>query len=118
MVERITMGGGLILLWRVDLDVCIQIFSPGHIDAWISNWLPTSGCFFTGFYGHWNTSQSKHSWALLRRIGHNRSLPWCTISDFNEYSLTMKLQVFGDDLHIKHSHFDSLLKIWILHKFE
>lgn len=29
-------------------------------------------------------SQRKHSWSLLRRIGENRSLPWCIVGDFNE----------------------------------
>lgn len=84
MVGRVAMGGGLILLWRAELDVQIVSYSQGHIDSWISNWLPTSGCFFTGFYGHWNVTQRRHSWDLLRRIGNYHHLPWCTIGDFNE----------------------------------
>lgn len=84
MVERIGMGGGLILLWHEALDVQLLSYYQGHIDTWISNWLPTGGCFFTGFYGHWHSSQRRHSWELLRRIGAQRSLPWCVLGDFNE----------------------------------
>lgn len=84
MVERVGLGGGLISLWRDDLDVQLVSYSQGHIDVWVENWIDSGGCFFTGFYGHWHVSHRKHSWSLLRRIGELRSLPWCVIGDFNE----------------------------------
>lgn len=83
MVERTGLGGGLILLWH-EFDVHHLNFSHGHIDTWISNWLPTGSCYYRGFYGHWQASQRCHSWALLRRIGTHRTLTWCVIGDFNE----------------------------------
>lgn len=56
MVERVSFGGGLIMLWRERFDVSLQSFSTGHIDIWIENWLSGGGCYVTRFYGHWNTS--------------------------------------------------------------
>lgn len=49
MVDRVGFGGGLMLLWLHDLSVTLQSYSIGHIDVWISNWLPTGGCFLIGF---------------------------------------------------------------------
>lgn len=84
MVERIGPGGGLIMLWKEDLDVTLVSFSSGHIDVWINNWLSTGRSFLTGFYGNWNTALRRHSWTLLKRIGENRHLSWCISGDFNE----------------------------------
>lgn len=71
MVDRIGLGEGLVLLWRDDLEVTIQNYSLGYIDVLINNWIPSGGYFFTGFYGHWNTTQRKQSWQLLQYIGQN-----------------------------------------------
>lgn len=78
------MGGGLVMLWKEHLEVSLHSFSSGHIDIWVDNWLPSGGCFLTGFYGHWNVSLRKQSWLLLRRIGSSRTHAWCIIGDFNE----------------------------------
>lgn len=67
MVDRVGFGCGLILLWRHDLSVSLRSYSNGHIDVWISNWLPTGGCFLIGFYGHCNPTLRKQSWELLKR---------------------------------------------------
>lgn len=101
-------------------------YSPGHIDTWISNWLPAGGCYFTGFYGHWQTSQRKHSWELLRRIGVHRSLPWSVIGDFNELryshesssargraeSLIRSFCQTVDDLDLKEIHMQDATFTW------
>lgn len=49
MVEMVGLGGGLIMLWRTDLDVTLVNFFEVHIDVWIENWLPRAGCFLTRF---------------------------------------------------------------------
>lgn len=84
MVDRVGMGRGLALLWRDHVGAWLISLSPGHIDVWVSNWTVDCGCFFTGFYGHWQPSQRIHSWNLLRRIGQNMCQPWCILGDFNE----------------------------------
>lgn len=38
MVDRVGLGGGLVLLWRDHVDATLISMSTGHIDIWISNW--------------------------------------------------------------------------------
>lgn len=66
MVDRVGFLGTLIMLWKIELDVTLKIFSKGHIDVWIENWLPTGASYHTEFYGNWNVSLRKHSWTLMK----------------------------------------------------
>ena len=83
-VDRIGFGGGLALLWNSNLDVSLQSFSVGHIDAYIKCDDADCGWFFTGFYGHPEVDKRKESWKLLERIGQGRTQPWFCGGDFNE----------------------------------
>lgn len=38
----------------------------------------------TCFYGHLTTAERYRTWALLRSLGDESSLPWVVIGDFNE----------------------------------
>lgn len=75
-------GGGLALLWNLDLDVSIMSFSLGHIDWTIKSldlWWS-----FIGFYGNPSVEKSVESWNLLRRLKDCSKLLWILGGDFNE----------------------------------
>ncbi|KAL0355322.1 UNVERIFIED_CONTAM: putative mitochondrial protein [Sesamum radiatum] len=76
--------GGLLLLWRKDVDVWIQSFSDHHIDATVQKASGMVRWRFTGFYGHPKTAKRKLTWSLLRRLNRQSQRPWLCMGDFNE----------------------------------
>uniref|UniRef100_A0A803Q6Z2 Reverse transcriptase domain-containing protein n=1 Tax=Cannabis sativa TaxID=3483 RepID=A0A803Q6Z2_CANSA len=83
-VPRHGLGGGLMLLWKLEADVTINNFSSNHIDCFIE-FQDLPSFHFTGFYGHPQSSQRIHTWTLLKRccdIAPN--FPWLVMGDFNE----------------------------------
>ncbi|KAL0456432.1 UNVERIFIED_CONTAM: hypothetical protein Slati_0982400, partial [Sesamum latifolium] len=77
-------GGGLILLWRKDINLVVHSFSSSHIDAGIASEMGTEGWRFTGLYGHTETARREETWSLLRWLSHMSSKPWLCADDFNE----------------------------------
>ncbi|XP_026400034.1 uncharacterized protein LOC113295920 [Papaver somniferum] len=76
-------AGGLVMIWKNNLDVEILDSSINHINAKIQ---PTSGppWLFTGYYGNSNNTQCKlNSWKFLEYTASKNSLPWLIIGDFN-----------------------------------
>lgn len=92
------------MFWQEDLEVQLHSYSMCHIDVWINNWLEDRGCFLARFYGHWNVSQRKYSWELIKRIGDIRVLAWCILGDFNEllFSHETISMVSHPEFHINH----------------
>ncbi|KAF4367798.1 hypothetical protein F8388_016621 [Cannabis sativa] len=80
---KIGLSGGLLLMWREDLNVNVISSSPGHIVAQVAgkDFLPWT---LTGFYGHPEASQRHFSWQLLRDICKETHGAWLCIGDFNE----------------------------------
>ena len=83
--------GGLALLWKEEVNLHIQTYSPHHIDALILNneqhpWR------LTGFYGWPEDSRKKESWQLLRHLHTIFSVPWLCCGDFNEILTSSKKQ--------------------------
>ncbi|XP_026420299.1 uncharacterized protein LOC113316302 [Papaver somniferum] len=75
--------GGLVMIWKNNLDVEILDCSFNHINVKIQ---PTSGppWLFTGYYGNSNNTQCKlNSWKVLEYTTSKNSLPWLVIGDFN-----------------------------------
>ena len=75
--------GGLALLWKEEIKLHIQTYSPHHIDALILNdeqhpWR------LTRFYGWPEESRKKESWQLLKHLHTRLSVPWLCCGDFNE----------------------------------
>ena len=83
VVSKINQGGSLALLWRSDIDVNVVSSSLNHIDAEI-NLGKENSWRFTGFYGNPETHKHHDSWAILKNLNRNSSLPWLCAGDFNE----------------------------------
>ena len=83
VVDRCGLGGGLALLWTLDVSLEVKSYSKHHIDAVIHNENGSSWrCI--GVYGHPKSEKKKHTWSLLRRLAGMSSLPWLCFGDFNE----------------------------------
>jgi hypothetical protein len=76
-------GGGLALLWNVDLNVSIKSYSHNHIDAVINEGM-SDAWRLTGVYGAPETHNRPKTWDLLRKLDGLFQLPWCCLGDFNE----------------------------------
>ncbi|KAL0454948.1 UNVERIFIED_CONTAM: hypothetical protein Slati_0834000 [Sesamum latifolium] len=83
-VDSCGKGGGLMLLWRKDIEVCLQSFSKHHIDATVSLNGDSQNWRFTGFYGHPDTASRKGTWDLLRKLSRCATRPWLCAGDYNE----------------------------------
>ncbi|KAM6576524.1 hypothetical protein CsatB_028361 [Cannabis sativa] len=83
-VPRIGLSGGLMLLWKSNVDIAINNYSSNHIDCFVE--LHGGLSFhFTGFYGHPQVSHRVHTWTLLKRCFDIAPLqPWLVMGDFNE----------------------------------
>ncbi|KAL0361134.1 UNVERIFIED_CONTAM: hypothetical protein Sradi_3797900 [Sesamum radiatum] len=77
-------SGGLLLLWRKDVEVWIQSFSNNHVDATIQEAPGKARWHFTGFYGHPEVSQRRVTWSLLHQLSRQSCRPWLCMGDFNE----------------------------------
>ena len=81
-VPSIHRRGGLALLWKEDIDLHLQTYSPHHIDAVIKG--ENSVSRFTGFYGWPEEQRKRDSWQLLKHLHARSSHPWLCCGDFNE----------------------------------
>ncbi|KAM3692992.1 hypothetical protein ACJW31_08G131500 [Castanea mollissima] len=75
--------GGLAMLWKDEVNLHIQTYSPHHIDAIIRT-NPRSPWRIIGFYGYPEESHKHNSWNLLRYLHSRMSMPWVCIGDYNE----------------------------------
>ncbi|KAL0355426.1 UNVERIFIED_CONTAM: LINE-1 retrotransposable element O protein [Sesamum radiatum] len=83
-VDSVGKGGGLILLWRKDVEVWLQSFSSHHIDATVKSVDCKDRWRFTGFYGYPEVHNRKLGWGLLRQLARQSTRPWICTRDFNE----------------------------------
>ncbi|XP_060972669.1 uncharacterized protein LOC133038517 [Cannabis sativa] len=83
-VPRVGLGGGLLLLWKDDIDVSILNYNTNVIDCYIAS--PNQPRWhFTAFYGAPCTQLRSQTWTLLERLKDVSPLsPWLVIGDFNE----------------------------------
>ncbi|GLT35041.1 hypothetical protein SLA2020_095260 [Shorea laevis] len=82
-VERVGRSGGLAMLWHNATELSLLSYSKNHIDMAIEG---LGGCKwrFTGFYGHPERCNRRHSWSLLQELAGRESLPWLVCGDFND----------------------------------
>ncbi|KAL5770094.1 hypothetical protein ACOSP7_014248 [Xanthoceras sorbifolium] len=83
VVDRIGVGGDLMLLWKSSIEVIVQSFTKGHINALVKD-LDGIRWRFTRFYGDPKRELRFHSWNLLSRLGGACRLPWVVGGDFND----------------------------------
>ena len=75
--------GGLAMLWKDEVDLHIQTYSPHHINAIIQT-NPRNPWRITGFYGYPEESHKHESWILLCHLHSRMSMSWVCIGDYNE----------------------------------
>ena len=83
-VDSNGMSGGLVLMWKEDIKVEIQTFSPSHIDALVDGGTEYGWWRMTGFYRNLETAKRPESWTKLKQLSNTSTLPWIVIGDFNE----------------------------------
>jgi hypothetical protein len=84
VVDSVGRSGGLVLLWKEDVNLNIQNYSRRHINALVKTGGGDLEWKLTCFYGHPETAKRKESWALLRHLSNLSPLPWLCLGDFNE----------------------------------
>ena len=83
--------GGLALLWKEDVKLHIQTYSPNHIEALILNGLDPSWRL-TDFYGWPEEQKKRESSQLLKHLHTRFSVPWLCCGDFNEILQSLEKQ--------------------------
>ena len=73
-IPREQRRGGLALLWKEDVKLHIQTYSPNHIDALILNGSDPPWRL-TGFYGWLEEQRKREFWQLLKHMHTRFSVP-------------------------------------------
>ncbi|GLT59335.1 hypothetical protein SLA2020_321600 [Shorea laevis] len=82
-VERTGRSGGLAVLWDKQVQLHLQSYSANHIDMEVAG-VVQDKWRFTGFYGCPERHNRRKSWALIRELARQSSLPWLIGGDFND----------------------------------
>ncbi|KAL0402341.1 UNVERIFIED_CONTAM: hypothetical protein Slati_4264000 [Sesamum latifolium] len=87
--RRVSRGGmksrgGLMLLWRKDVNLVIHSFSSSHIDAGVFNEEGIASWRFTGIYGQPKVARREETWRLLWLLNGFSNQPWLSAGDLNE----------------------------------
>ncbi|PON88537.1 hypothetical protein TorRG33x02_156020 [Trema orientale] len=72
---------GLMLLWNEDIDIAIQSYSMGHIDAEFSS-ERSLAWHFTAFNSNPKASNQHFSWDLMHRLKSLSTRPWLALADY------------------------------------
>ncbi|CAO2816198.1 unnamed protein product [Amaranthus hypochondriacus] len=83
VVEPNGRSGGLVMLWKEEVNASVNSYCQNHIDLVISIEGKTAWRL-TGFYGLLERAKRRESWELLKAICNSCSLPWVVLGDFNE----------------------------------
>ena len=76
-------GGGLVLLWKEDIQITVEDSSKYCIDVLVEKNTPQDW-HFIGFYGEPMTTRRHEAWTKLRTINDKPHIPWLCAGDFNE----------------------------------
>ncbi|KAK3206991.1 hypothetical protein Dsin_021037 [Dipteronia sinensis] len=83
VVNSVGKSRGICLFWSDLVSDDLMTYSQEHIEVQIRSNCKQSWRF-TGFYGHSDLNQRRHSWTLLRRLSGMYNLPWVCMGDINE----------------------------------
>ncbi|GLT27861.1 hypothetical protein SLA2020_028310 [Shorea laevis] len=83
VVDKVGRSGGLAVLWKSDTKLSLLSFSQNHIDMEVQG-MGVGTWRFTGYYGHPERHNRRHSWQLLRELATKSDLPWLIGGDFND----------------------------------
>ena len=83
VVPRVGRGGGLVLYWKVSINLMVEDSDRYYIDAMIDK-NKENEWRLTGFYGEPNTARRHEAWDKLRALNSQPEKPWLCYRDFNE----------------------------------
>ena len=91
IVKKPNTGGGLVLIWKLEVQLDVVSYTENHILAKVVDedefeW------YLTGFYGWLDANQKHKSWALLSHLSTMVDDPWCCTGDFNAILLLSEKQ--------------------------
>jgi hypothetical protein len=76
-------SGGVILLWKRELQIQQIFCAPKYIDVKVIE-TPEKIWRLTGMYGEPKWKDKFKTWDKIRELNGNSNLPWVLIGDFNE----------------------------------
>ncbi|XP_038708505.1 uncharacterized protein LOC120003559 [Tripterygium wilfordii] len=85
-VDSVGKSGGLMLLWKEEIDITVHSYSLRHIHVTIKEGSGSLPWNITFFYGHPDVSKRKCSWDLLRFLSNTIHNQWLCVGDFNAIS--------------------------------
>ena len=83
VVPRVGRGGGLVLYWKVSINLMVEDSDRYYIDAMIDK-NKENEWRLTGFYREPNTARRHEAWDKLRALNSQPEKPWLCYGDFNE----------------------------------
>ena len=83
VVPRVGRGGGLVLYWKVSINLMVEDSDRYYIDAMIDK-NKENEWRLMGFYGEPNTARRHEAWDKLRALNSQQEKPWLCFGDFNE----------------------------------
>ena len=83
VVQQEGRGGGLVLFWKLSVNLKVEGLYKYYINATIDKNKSNEWCF-TGFYGEPEIAKRSNAWNKLRLLNSDPKIPWLCIGDFNE----------------------------------
>ena len=83
VVPRVGRSGGLVLYWKVSVNLMVEDSDRHYIDAVINKNIENEWRL-TGFYGEPNTARRHEAWTKLKALNSQLEKPWLCFRDFNE----------------------------------
>jgi hypothetical protein len=77
-------NGGLLLLWKLEVQLETQNYSCRHINAVMHKGSNELVWKITCFYGHPKAAKREEAWNLRRFLSRMDPIPWMCVGDFNE----------------------------------
>lgn len=77
--------GGLALLWSRDVLLSAKFFAKNHIHVIVSPLHDLDNCWlFFGIYYHPEVRNKHQTWALMKNLAEDVTVPWLMCGDFNK----------------------------------